>query len=620
MARNLAVRLLCAACLTLAVGPTLRAAVLVISNEANEKMAFELHPDSGEPQNVILAAGESRAFACNKSAEVSFDAEGKVTKLALDAYNIYAFTRRNGATGLHGVKLEGTAPTAGELPTAAHSQKEFKVAVKLLVDDAERRTQAVWERVLKKRFALAADVLKANTGVTFEVTEVGTWDTDPRAGDLKGLQTDFEEVVKTERAALVVGYTSRKFAPGFGETTPKAMPFAGSVVALQSHILIREGDPRSEPDRVEVLVQQLGRYLGAVKYADRASVMRPHLGDGQANSARFQIKFDPLNVLAMNLVADDLRTGKVSQLKDLTSATQNRLGRLYGTLASLTPTEPLPDVYLGLLDRAGIQPPEGVVPAGGIAAAPATAPKSATKVTRTRNAKEEAVRTVVTAVTTRAEANAKLPANGSSTRLKGDDLTAAYIKEAAGAAVGVEKEYREAAFLLGLGIALDDSTILRDNPVTASFCKAVESDDDRRQRIAVLGNPTIRSRRDLCQHFVISAALTEMAGAGLAEQAGVLKEQMDMTKSSGFSFTDLCADFSGIEFAKRVKNNAAELESVNKKFTVADFVPAIDGLRDGISAERFKADFTSMNDAKFKAAYDAVWKRVKEMPVYTEKK
>ncbi len=613
MPRTFAARLVPAICLIVALAAPSPAAILVVGNESNDPLAFSLQPDAGDAQTVTLAPGESRAFACNKSAEISFDANGKATKLALEAYNVYAFTNRNSTADLHGVKLDGSPPPAGDLPTAAHSVKEFKVAVKLLVDDAERRTQVRWEPALRKRFAAAAETLKASTGVAFEVSEVGTWDSDPRAVDLKSLQADFEKVVKTDRSALVVGYTSRTFAPPLGEAAPKAQPFAGSVVALQSHILIREGDPRSEPERVEVLVQQLGRYLGAVTYADRTSVMRPRLGDGQATAARFRVGFDSLNTLAMNLVVDDLRTGKVSQRKDLSSATKTRLGRIYGTFANLSPTDVLPDEYLGMLDRAGIPPPEGVVPAGGVVV-PQSQPKP--KVTRTRNAKEEAVRTVVAAVTAKAEANAKLPANGTPGRVKGDDLTAAYIREAAAAAAAVEKEYREAAFLLGLGLALDDSTILRDNPVTASFCKAIESDDDRRQRLAVLGNPTIRNRRDLCQHFVISVTLTEMAGAELAEQAGVLKEQMDMTKTSGFSFTDLCADFAGIEFAKRVKKNPTELESVSKKFAVADFVPAIDGLRDGISAERFKSDFGSMNDAKFKAAYDAVWQRVRDMPAY----
>ena len=200
-----------------------------------------------------------------------------------------------------------------------------------------------------------------------------------------------------------------------------------------------------------------------------------------------------------------------------------------------------------------------------------------------------------------------------------------HIKEArqALAAARTADELRAAQAVLlplELGLSLDDSTILRNNPLTSSFCKAVETEDDRRQRLAVLGIPTIRNRRDLCQHFVVSASLTEMAGADLAEKAGLLKEQMDMTKASGFSFVDLSADFAGIEFAKRVKRNPTELANLAKSFAVDDYVPKIDGLRDSVSAARFKSDFGSMQDAKFQAAYDAVWSRVRAMPVYADGK
>jgi hypothetical protein len=395
---------------------------------------------------------------------------------------------------------------------------------------------------------------------------------------------------------------------------PKAVPFAAPVVALQSHILIREREPKTEAERVEVLVQQLGRHLGATTVPDRASVMRPRLGDGQAVSVKFRIGFDPLNVLAMGLVADELRGGKAQKLADLSSAAQTRLGRIYGTARLALPDEPMPEIYLALLDRAGIKPPDGVVPASGTTAVVPNAPEAG----RTRNAKEEAVRIVILAIAERAEANAKLP-NGAGSKLKGDDLTADYVRAAATAALALDKDYRESAFLLALGLALDDSSVLRDNPLTASFCKAVESEAERRRRLGVLGNPTVRNRRDLCQHFAVSATLTELAGPELAERAGLLKEQADMAKASGFSFADLCADFAGIEFAKRVKAKPEMLADLGQKFAVKDYVPSVDGLRDGVSAPKFKAEFVSTTNVKFQASYDAVWKRVRELPAYGAK-
>ena len=64
----------------------------------------------------------------------------------------------------------------------------------------------------------------------------------------------------------------------------------------------------SEAERLEILVHELGHFLGAVHTADGNSVMRPALGDRRARGRSFRIGFDAPNTLAMNLVADELRS------------------------------------------------------------------------------------------------------------------------------------------------------------------------------------------------------------------------------------------------------------------------------------------------------------------------
>jgi hypothetical protein len=594
----------------------LRAAVFVLTNGTNESQRFTLSTDGGATKSIQLSPGETRSFACDESGAVTFRGKSQDQTVKLDAYTIYAFSSRNGVLDLQGVKLEGNAPANEKLPTAAFSTKTVTIPVKLLADDAERRPQTIWEPNLKKRFNEAATVVREATGVSFEVTAVSTWESDPNAADWKSQLADFERTVKPASGGVAVGYTSRKFAKVPGEMFPKHPGYAASVQTLQPHILVRESEPRTEPERVEVLVQQLGRYLGGIASPDVKSAMRNRLGDGQANQTRFRIGFDPLNLLAMNLTADDLRTGKVKRLNDLSSGTQARLGRIYATVLTAMPDEQLPDLYLAMLDRAGVQPPEGITPAGGI-----PKPRTAPKIAGTRNAKEEAVRSVVKAVTAIADANSKLPATGTTPRVKGDALTVAYLQEAAKAALQVEKEYRETAFLVGVGLALDDSTVLRDNPLTGALCKSIETEEERRQRIAVLGNPTLRYRRDLCQHFFVSAALTDLVGAVGAEGAGLAKEYLDMSNGgSGFSFTDLCADMAGVEFAKRVKSEAKELDTVQAKFDVDHYMPKLEGLRDGIPASKFKSEFGSVSDPKFLKAYAEIRKRVQDLPAYGKPK
>src|SRR5439155_1495512 len=83
---------------------------------------------------------------------------------------------------------------------------------------------------------------------------------------------------------------------------------------------------------------------------------------------------------------------------------------------------------------------------------------------------------------------------------------------------------------IALGIGLDDSEMVRQFPAYSGLWKACESDDERKVRLAVLGNPTVRFRRDLCQHFAVSAALTALEGPAKAEAFGLMKEVLDMEK------------------------------------------------------------------------------------------
>jgi hypothetical protein len=228
-------------------------------------------------------------------------------------------------------------------------------------------------------------------------------------------------------------------------------------------------------------------------------------------------------------------------------------------------------------------------------------------------AKQAAVRKVLRAITARAAANARREGDA---RVDGDVLTELYVRTAADVARSEEGDVRASAFLIGLGLGLDDSDVLRTNRLTAAFCKAVEPDDERKARLVVLGLPTVRGRRDLCQHFVVSAALTEFVGGALAVQAGLAKELLDMKGDSGFSFTDLCADVAGVEFANLAKKDPGVLDQWRRAFKVEEFVPAIDGLRDGMSEDQFKRVYGSVGDDRFIQGMADLRKRVRALRAY----
>jgi hypothetical protein len=202
---------------------------------------------------------------------------------------------------------------------------------------------------------------------------------------------------------------------------------------------------------------------------------------------------------------------------------------------------------------------------------------------------------------------------------KGDELTEYYVRAAAAEARRLPEKQRTPALLLALGIALDTSSLMRKNPVTAIPWRRVESDAERSERLKVLGLPTVHGRHDLAQHFSVSAALTALLGAKAAEAAGLLKELLDAEPGgSGFSFCDLAADLSGVAFAQRLLDDPARLGDIEKSFKVTDFVVPPKGLIEDLTKDQFENRYGSLRDPRFRKELDALRKKVRALPGYKE--
>jgi hypothetical protein len=222
-----------------------------------------------------------------------------------------------------------------------------------------------------------------------------------------------------------------------------------------------------------------------------------------------------------------------------------------------------------------------------------------------REPRVEYARTVLAAVVEAAKENHKLPPRGEAGargtfRREKDELTEYYFREAAAASRKVPAEHAAAAFLLALGVGLDTSDLMRKNPVTRGLWRQIESDDERKRRLAVLGEPTVRGRHDLAQHFVVSCALAAQLGVTAAEAAGVTKELLDAQEGgSGFSFADLSADLAGVEFARRLLASPKQIATVAGSFRVADFTIPPEGLAEGLTQDQFTKQFGGVDDERF---------------------
>jgi hypothetical protein len=133
---------------------------------------------------------------------------------------------------------------------------------------------------------------------------------------------------------------------------------------------------------------------------------------------------------------------------------------------------------------------------------------------------------------------------------------------------------------------------------------------------------TLRDRNDLCRHFVVSAALTALAGPWLGAVAGLAKEQRDAEGGSGFSFADLAADRAGVQFARRATGSAETARAFQrlmaKPLETADLMPGIEGLRERLSAQEFQAEYGGPGDARYRAALEEIDRRLGECRLLRE--
>lgn len=596
-------RLLLALAIALGVAPAARAAFVVLTNFTPEEVKVTITEPKRKPQTVALAPFQVAPVTVAGPAEITFPAKPADATFRLDPYHAYVLIpdKKTGRQ-LHGVEMPGNPPEQDARPELNPAPRTpVKIPVTLLVDDADPRTEQLWHTTLRKRFDEAAAVIEAHAAVKLEFAGFDTWKSDPDAQDLAALLDEFTAKAKVKPGGLVVGYTSR-IHPDPKEPE-KPVEYGAYRGFPTRHVLLREGLPRNDWEKVEALIHYLGLALGATLTPDPGSVMRPEIADGLALRRDYRFRFDPLNVLAMNLWAEELRRGPLGAVADASAANKLRLIRVYKALLKTRPGDSLAMTYLDELDR-------------DIALNPAPKKEQRPAVKKGPPAKmtprDEVARRVVRAITIRGRDNTGPAA------LTGDALTAEYVKAAATAALQedltADPADRVSGFLLGLAVALDDSDALRADPLTADAVKLAESDADSEERLAVLGNPTIRGRRDLCRRFAVGCGTGELLSRPRAEEVALERFASPdaRAKRAGLSFPGLAAEFAGIAFAQVDHTSLDPIRLAAEKFTPGDYLPATDGLRDGLSAERFREDYGDPGDPRFQAVLDDIRGRMKK--------
>lgn len=358
--------------------PPAAASVLVVANRSPDSVQFTITDTLGRTRTLHAASGEVIPLPTDFDLELAFVSSGDRKRYTVTPYSVYYVrgdrergyeleqiglpsvprfqtTRRADVDAAHAAGENGL--TAAEQNESATPPSGAVITVKILADEEIVGTYRDWTQRLQNRVAAASRILNAHCRLRLQIVSVGTWRSDNSQTDFLTTISEFERQVSLAPAQVVIGFTGQYRRP-VGPTK-----LGGIRGPLRHHILIREWPQHvSERERLELLVHELGHYLGAVHSPETDSVMRPILADRQALYRRFQVRFDPVNTLVLYLVSQGLRNGPMNGLDDLDLRTKLVLRGVYTDMGRAIPDDPTPPKYVRLLQLPETSPRRNALP------------------------------------------------------------------------------------------------------------------------------------------------------------------------------------------------------------------------------------------------------------------
>jgi hypothetical protein len=128
---------------------------------------------------------------------------------------------------------------------------------------------------------------------------------------------------------------------------------------------------------------------------------------------------------------------------------------------------------------------------------------------------------------------------------------------------------------------------------------------------------SLHGRRDFAEHFMISAAITVNGSRRLANAIGLIKEEEDADKGSGFSFTDLAANRAGVRLGERATGMAAR--RVQQRLAAArsdaDLLPDFRDLPEFMPQAEFDRRFGPVGGPRYLQVIDHIDARLAAHPL-----
>lgn len=170
------------------------------------------------------------------------------------------------------------------------------------------------------------------------------------------------------------------------------------------------------------------------------------------------------------------------------------------------------------------------------------------------------------------------------------------------------------AAILALGKLLGDDNVARVGGRDIELGERAER-DRLRERIRLGG------RGDLSRHFWVSAALAVLTDEQRSLVVGLSKEMMDSTPGgSGFSFVDMAANKAGIRLAVAATRDSAAAHRVQDRLAsgvaVADILPAVTELPEGIPRGELQARFGGLGGAETQRLLEEINRRIAALGIY----
>lgn len=132
----------------------------------------------------------------------------------------------------------------------------------------------------------------------------------------------------------------------------------------------------------------------------------------------------------------------------------------------------------------------------------------------------------------------------------------------------------------------------------------------------------LSERGDFAQHFLVSAGLTLSAGTGLADSIGLLKELEDSQGGSGFSFTDIGADRTGVRFAelaiadRDTARSMQQLLSLNSEESV--FMAEFRDLPESMTQATFESIYGGVGQPAYERVIDDIEARISSTRLFRQ--